>query len=103
MCRQSERSLKFADQQTGALLVNSACLQQVVLSPVKSTDELQNEMGVDFSLRLTRNNCCNPQAVWNAYVGSMRQAGFTADIPMYVASGLLTYGANDGALPCAPS
>lgn len=36
------------------------------------------------------------QAVWNAYVGSMRQAGFTANVPMYVASGLLTYGANDG-------
>jgi hypothetical protein len=29
-------------------------------------------------------------------VGSMRQAGFTSDVPMYVASGLLTYGANDG-------
>lgn len=36
-----------------------------------------------------------PEAVWNAYVGSMRQAGFTANVPMYVASGLLTYGAND--------
>ncbi len=34
--------------------------------------------------------------MWNAYVGSMRQAGFTANVPMYVASGLLTYGANDG-------
>ena len=29
-------------------------------------------------------------------MGSMRQAGFTANVPMYVASGLLTYGANDG-------
>ncbi len=36
------------------------------------------------------------QAVWNAYVASMRQAGFKPDVPMYVASGLLTYGASDG-------
>ena len=40
-----------------------------------------------------------PEAVWNAYVASMRQAGFTSDVPMYVASGLLTYGASDGAAP----
>ncbi len=39
------------------------------------------------------------QAVWNAYVQSMRQACFTPDTPMYVASGLLTYGANNGAAP----
>jgi len=36
-----------------------------------------------------------PQAVWNAYVLSMRQAGFTAAVPMYAASGLLTYGASE--------
>ena len=35
------------------------------------------------------------QAVWNAYVLSMRQAGFTAAVPMYAASGLLTYGASE--------
>lgn len=38
------------------------------------------------------------QALWNAYVQAMRQAGFSRDTPMYVASGLLTYGASDGAL-----
>jgi hypothetical protein len=36
-----------------------------------------------------------PQAVWNAYVLSMRQAGFTSAVPMYAASGLLTYGASE--------
>ena len=35
------------------------------------------------------------QAVWNAYVLSMRQAGFTSAVPMYAASGLLTYGASE--------
>lgn len=34
------------------------------------------------------------QAVWTAYVASMRQAGFTDSLPMYAASGLLTYGAS---------
>lgn len=34
------------------------------------------------------------QAVWAAYVASMRQAGFTDGLPMYAASGLLTYGAS---------
>ena len=38
--------------------------------------------------------CC-AQAVWNAYVLSMRQAGFTSAVPMYAASGLLTYGASE--------
>mmetsp|Transcript_3827 Transcript_3827/g.11047 ORF Transcript_3827/g.11047 Transcript_3827/m.11047 type:complete len:533 (-) Transcript_3827:775-2373(-) len=36
-----------------------------------------------------------PEALWNAYVQAMRQAGFSRDTPMYVASGLLTYGASD--------
>ncbi len=38
-----------------------------------------------------------PQVVWHGYVQAMRQAGFTGDLVLYVASGLLTYGANDGA------
>lgn len=34
------------------------------------------------------------QAVWDGYVSSMRAAGFNATTPLYVASGLLTYGAS---------
>lgn len=41
------------------------------------------------------------QALWNEYVQAMQRGGFSADTPMYVASGLLTYGANDGALMLA--
>ncbi|KAK9844459.1 hypothetical protein WJX74_002810 [Apatococcus lobatus] len=33
--------------------------------------------------------------VWHGYVQAMRQAGFTGDLVLYVASGLLTYGANE--------
>lgn len=36
------------------------------------------------------------QVVWRGYVQSMLQAGFTSDLVLYAASGLLTYGANDG-------
>ena len=36
------------------------------------------------------------QVVWHGYVQSMRQALFSPDLGLYVASGLLTYGANDG-------
>ena len=39
---------------------------------------------------------CMLQVVWHGYVQSMRQALFSADLGLYVASGLLTYGANDG-------
>ncbi|KAL3132707.1 hypothetical protein ABBQ32_009214 [Trebouxia sp. C0010 RCD-2024] len=35
------------------------------------------------------------EVVWNGYVTSMLQAGFTSDLVLYAASGLLTYGAND--------
>lgn len=35
------------------------------------------------------------QVVWHGYVQSMRQALFSPDLGLYVASGLLTYGAND--------
>ena len=40
------------------------------------------------------------QVVWNGYVTSMLQAGFTSDLVLYAASGLLTYGANDGMYCC---
>ncbi|KAK9810163.1 hypothetical protein WJX72_005905 [[Myrmecia] bisecta] len=33
--------------------------------------------------------------VWHGYVQAMRQAGFASDLVLYVASGLLTYGANE--------
>lgn len=36
------------------------------------------------------------QVVWRGYVQSMLQASFTSDLVLYAASGLLTYGANDG-------
>ncbi len=38
------------------------------------------------------------QAVWNGYLGAMQAAGFASDLPLYVATGLLTYGANEGML-----
>ena len=37
------------------------------------------------------------QVVWHNYVQAMRTAGFSQDVVLYGASGLLTYGANDGA------
>ena len=37
--------------------------------------------------------------MWANYVDAMKQAGFSAGQGLYIASGLLTYGANDGA-PC---
>lgn len=40
------------------------------------------------------------QVVWRGYVQSMLQAGFTSDLVLYAASGLLTYGANDGMGAC---
>ena len=39
--------------------------------------------------------CCS-QVVWRGYVQSMLQAGFTSELVLYAASGLLTYGASDG-------
>ncbi len=42
------------------------------------------------------------QAVWRNYVQAMRQAGFSAGVGVYVASGLLTYGASQGAPLLAP-
>ncbi len=32
----------------------------------------------------------------NEYLRAMRSSNFTANVPVYVASGLLTYGAHDG-------
>ncbi len=43
------------------------------------------------------------QVVWHGYVQAMRQAGFTGDLVLYVASGLLTYGANEGDSICNAS
>ena len=39
------------------------------------------------------------QGVWGAYVTAMKQANFSADVPVYMASGLLTYGDTSGLLP----
>jgi hypothetical protein len=36
------------------------------------------------------------QAVWQSYVHAMRLAGFSNNTSVYVASGLLTYGAEHG-------
>ncbi len=47
---------------------------------------------------LQAGQCARLQALWNEYVQAMQRGGFSADTPMYVASGLLTYGANEGAL-----
>ena len=34
------------------------------------------------------------QAIWDGYVSAMRSLGFNATTPIYVASGMLTYGAS---------
>ncbi len=39
------------------------------------------------------------QVVWRNYIQAMRQAGFGLGVGVYVASGLLTYGANEGMRP----
>lgn len=47
------------------------------------------------------------QVIWNNYIHAMRQAGFSSGTGVYVASGLLTYGASQGTslriLPCMVS
>ncbi len=42
------------------------------------------------------------QVVWRNYIQAMRQAGFSAVVGVYVASGLLTYGASQGTPLLAP-
>lgn len=49
-----------------------------------------------FGCRGSEHVQCLLQVVWNGYVTSMLQAGFTSNLVLYAASGLLTYGANDG-------
>lgn len=39
---------------------------------------------------------CAPQVLENEYLRAMRSSNFSPDIPVYVASGLLSYGAIDG-------
>lgn len=36
------------------------------------------------------------QVIWSNYIDAMRQAGFSSGTGVYVASGLLTYGASQG-------
>ena len=36
------------------------------------------------------------QVVWHNYIMAMQKAGFSGNLGLYVASGLLTYGASDG-------
>ncbi len=43
------------------------------------------------------------QVVWRNYIQAMRQAGFGAEVGVYVASGLLTYGASQGMRPSTHS
>jgi len=43
------------------------------------------------------------QVVWRKYIQAMRQAGFGAGVGVYVASGLLTYGASQGMRPTTNS
>ncbi len=43
------------------------------------------------------------QVVWRKYIQAMRQAGFGAGVGVYVASGLLTYGASQGMRPSTHS
>ena len=40
------------------------------------------------------------QAIWDSYKDSMRQAGFQASSDLYIASGLLSYGASAGISSC---
>jgi hypothetical protein len=50
-------------------------------------------------------SCCRPlprfdsfhsQVVWQGYISTMRSVGFNASTRVYVASGMLTYGASGG-------
>ena len=44
------------------------------------------------------------QALWQGYATAMQKAEFAASVPLYAASGLLTYGATEGgALPSLTS
>ena len=43
------------------------------------------------------------QVIWNNYIDAMRQAGFSSSTGVFVASGLLTYGASQGNLTALPS
>lgn len=36
------------------------------------------------------------QVIWDRYVRAMQEARFTESVGVYIASGLLTYGANEG-------
>ena len=36
------------------------------------------------------------QALWHGYATAMQKAEFDASVPLYAASGLLTYGATEG-------
>ncbi len=38
----------------------------------------------------------NAQAFWQNYVNAIRTAGLTNELPLYAATGLLSYGAEDG-------
>ena len=42
------------------------------------------------------------KVVWHNYIMAMQKAGFSSNVGLYVASGLLTYGANDGELCLHP-
>ena len=42
---------------------------------------------------------CELQVIWHNYIQAMRLAGFSAGVGVYVASGLLTYGARQGMAP----
>lgn len=42
--------------------------------------------------------CCivHVQVIWHLYKQAMKEAGFSAPTGLYIASGVLTYGADDG-------
>ena len=56
----------------------------------------------DGDTSVSDRDCLHMQAVWRNYVQAMQQAGFSAGVGVYVASGLLTYGASQGAPLLAP-
>ena len=61
-----------------------------------ATSTVLCHIGIIASTTKLEHLLCFVQVVWNGYVTSMLQAGFTSNLVLYAASGLLTYGANDG-------
>jgi hypothetical protein len=55
----------------------------------------EHERNQNFKMRMC--TLTAGQVIWHLYKQAMREAKFNSSTPLYIASGLLTYGANEGA------